>query len=391
MEVLKKLLSPLVQWRYSPKCKPFLPATLKIFKGFDRLKRQPLSFAFYGDQFQTSRTFWAEKLLEEGFNETDCGKMWMWKVGHTIRKNAPECAAVIFESDVFLTKMCTRLKGFRMPRSMQMHIDISRPLDEFDLNKRSAFHNAKRRIEKNRLSLEETKDPKVFDEFYHHMYTPYVKKKYSNSAYIHSHRTARKFFDRSLLYLIRQDDQVIAGGVTEITDESAKFHFVGVKDGNHDYVRQGALAALNVLRIINLKEKGVKRVNMGGTRPLLTDPLTLSKKSLMAQVSPEEYDPKDYIRLVLLKRQENLVHFLSQNPFVFITKKLKPRRAFFAVEDQFSSKKNFLNALEATDFSGLEKTILYCSKDDDVIKAWVDEAGLESLEIKSIDQPFPSG
>jgi hypothetical protein len=107
---------------------------------------------------------------------------------------------------------------------------------------------------------------------------------------------------------------------------------MGVKDGNREYVREGAVSACYYFLITEMKKRGFKKINLGGIRPFLNDGVTQFKISLKAQLALSQHNP--LVSMMLLRYSPGIESFLINNPFVCFEEDGGGYRAvFFRPED----------------------------------------------------------
>ena len=137
------------------------------------------------------------------------------------------------------------------------------------------------KIKRNHLDFFVTKDPAFFDFFYHRMYLPYMRERHRSRAIYREHEDMRKSFDHGELLFIRKGQDLIAGVLIDyqIMETIPRTTQLGVLDGNADYVREGALAAIYYYTIKYLKDKGHQRFNVGLSRPFLSDGVLRYKRN----------------------------------------------------------------------------------------------------------------
>jgi hypothetical protein len=147
------------------------------------------------------------------------------------------------------------------------------------------------------------------------MYLPYIEQVYGDRAFLMSYQEMQAAIARCELFLVTQDGEDIAGGIL-VYDGTDLVHgwSLGVKDGDHRWVRQGALAAFEHLQTGYLLEKGFARLHRGGSRPFLKDGALCFKKNRGMTIT----DRTTQSFIVLPRHDCDGVHaFLQENPFIY--------------------------------------------------------------------------
>ena len=138
-----------------------------------------------------------------------------------------------------------------------------------------------RRIRKNRLKYRVTSKPDDFDQFYHSMYLPHIQRVFNDHAYIMPYKEMQEAIPHCELFLITQDGEDIAGQILVYNEsELVRAWSLGVKDGDDQWVRKGALTALENLQTDYLLEKDYSKLHQGASRPFLKDGVLCFKKNV---------------------------------------------------------------------------------------------------------------
>jgi hypothetical protein len=170
-----------------------------------------------------------------------------------------------------------------------------------------------RRIRRHSFTLEVTRSVEQFDDFYHNMYVPYVAQNYGKCAKVASYESLYGVFQHSDLMLIRNQEQTI-GGMLTLCDNGVSFLWaLGIRDGNREYVKNGAASVLYHFCLQYLHEKGHKKVLLGWSRAFLHDGVLQFKKSLSQRIIGSY--PNGYALRIL--SASPAAAFLRNNPFVF--------------------------------------------------------------------------
>jgi len=170
-------------------------------------------------------------------------------------------------------------------------------------------------------------DPADFHFFYHQMYLPYTEKRFGKTRVEISKETMRHNFDNGELLLVKQEEQVVAGGIINysILEGIPRGTQIGVYHGNFEYVKRGALLAYYYYSINYLKKQGYKTFSLGSTRPLFNDGVLRHKLIWGAKVICEA---SNALLLWPLSKNMAIRKFLLSNSFICNDKKGPVLRVF---------------------------------------------------------------
>lgn len=262
-------------------------------------------------------------------------------------------------------------------------MDISVDISSFVKNK--SLQSDLRRIRSNRLSFELKNELPQFDNFYYNMYLPYITKRHGNQAFVMKYESMKEKFRNCDLLLIKKEKEYIAGILLAYEKDVARLWSIGVKDGNSDYIKYGAIGALFYFSIHHLKGKGYKRVSFGLSRAFLNDGVLQYKKKWNLQMV--DTDRLGFLFSPLSKTAA-MKGFLLNNPFIYI-KKPKINGAVFMESNQPLTKKDLQKIRDDYYLVGMNKLVIYkFGKHDSEIQEVVPSALSERMTICSAECIF---
>jgi hypothetical protein len=326
-----------------------------LYEGREFKDGHPLSFAYAGNIHEMNH-YWDHLILKGGFQKRSLGRHFFGNIRSKINKIAPACGFIFMEQSSLTLPFLNKKSEFSIPLLVQMEIDISHPLDElFDSQRRS---DIKRRIYKNHLSYEMSKDPKHFEDFYAHMYTPYIKQRYADAATITTYQSILKTMDNNEMILIKADGKIIAGAIVKfIKGQPPYLQHLGIVDANETYMRYGAIGAIYFFLIEELKKRSYNLLYVGGTRPLLSDGLTKYKLSFKARIRKE--NKHSCVRLMILNDSQGVKSFLTNSPFLFKNQEKEFCRALFVETTAGFTLQDLTDKLESSHCEGIKETHVY--------------------------------
>ena len=289
-----------------------------LLRGPEKVKGEPLSFLYCGNDGQyrhyiTHLAFGSEGRVEE------LGRMLVSKVLSAAGrdKERPVHAAWIEWNPVTRALFGSR-SAFALPRWVEAWLDIP---SEQEIKRHHSFGDAVRRIKKHGYTYEISRDRALYDHFYHRMYEPSIRNIHGDSAYIIAYPFFRTLYDCSELLLVRQEgeDGYIAGAIIQYEHGDVLFAYIGFKEGEYRFVRDGAAAAVYYFVTQRLREQGYSRYSMGGCKSFLDDGVLKMKMQKGAYIGAGKYVTDERIMLLLLEDSPGLRQFLLANPFLRLT------------------------------------------------------------------------
>lgn len=249
-----------------------------IIQGVETSSQRPLIILYAGNgRYPANKNLIAKLAFDQAFTETHIGKAWLWNAGrYPADRRADESLLVVLEVPRLFRSWWNPAHTFFLPTWFDGRVEADAPA--FSDSTKSDI----KRIKKNGLRYVITADPLRFKSFYDEMHVPYIAKTFGERAFIHNYRHMLDHFGPDRLYqellLVLKGDEPIAGILLGREQEGIYLHYVGVKDGNLEYVQEGALGALFYFPVDHARSKGLKSVNFGLTRPFLNDGVLQFKK-----------------------------------------------------------------------------------------------------------------
>lgn len=302
---------------------------LWLISGIEISSNQQLAILYAGNKID--KEFIAHLAFKGACEERHIGRQWLWKVVKAMNNKDSHFSLVIMEAPKILRKLFGNNKHFYIPCWTTGEVDISGDISSFLKN--ASLNSDVRRIRKNGLTYEVTRERQQFLNFYHHMYMPYVMTAHSNEAFIMGYEDmAKRYLDCDLL-LVKEKGVLISGTLIVYSKNKAGLWSVGVKDGNASYVKEGALSALFYFSVCYLKERGYKKVNFGESRAFLKDGVAQFKKKWRQRITGVSGAGFLFMPLALSK---GLKGFFMNNPFIYVEKNRLVAAVFEDENNSFS-------------------------------------------------------
>lgn len=222
-----------------------------------------------------SRDYISKTIFGPAYRSSYLGRTWLWKM-QKAPKAAGDVSLVFSDLDASYLRFLPAEHGITIPSWVHGEAKLPRGPKE---KSSSAVRVALRKIRQNSLQPEITHDQEHLDDFYDNMYVPHVTLRFGGSAYVAPRERVQRYFEKGELLLIKKDGKSIAGQLIYYEDSCANMAWMGVRDANWEFVRNGALLAVYEFTFRRAEEKGCHTLDMTRARPFLHDGLLQFKKT----------------------------------------------------------------------------------------------------------------
>ncbi|MHC4806120.1 MAG: hypothetical protein ACYTBX_07630, partial [Planctomycetota bacterium] len=302
---------------------------------------------------ETHKNFLAKLAFGNSYKEDYIGKTWLWRIFKTVKTRAHACSLMVAEAPKSSLVLFGKKKCFYIPLWVTGEVDIS--ADVSSLIRNESLKSDLRRIKRNKLHFELTNEPAQFDNFYYNMYLPHITKVHGNKAVIIKYDFMKREFRNCDLLLIKKEKEYIAGVLLAYTKNGARLWSLGVKDGNSDYIKDGAIGAIYYFSVLHLKEKGYKKVNFGASRAFLKDGVLWYKKKWDQNIVGTH---KIGFLIKPLSKTVAVKGFFLNNPFIYAHNN-RFNSAVFVEAAQSFSEKDFQRFYKDYYLNGVSKLFIY--------------------------------
>jgi hypothetical protein len=258
-------------------------------------------------------------LLDRKNNSTFLGRRWFWKIPDLVKSGNYDI--VIAEISPLTFNHFNKCNGYILPLWVTMRINIDRPISEIIKRSVSDFSDVIRRIRKYNLTYEILTGKEDFNDFNDKFYLPYITKRYEEDAMIEDLNKLWKSSPSPFLMSIIEDGKIV--GMSLIRKSGSTFYFLrlGLLNGNEEYRSHGVIGAMYYFCLLEGQKMGCQYLNLGGTKPFLTDGLTKFKMGLGAEFVLNN-DPSNevYLWLGVNENSVSANEFMHKNPFMYTDK-----------------------------------------------------------------------
>lgn len=259
-----------------------------------------------------NKNYLATMAFQSGYREQYLGKRWIWQIASESPGEKPGYPLRIVEVHGIFRKLFQNKRCFWVPSWLLGEIEIPDNIPAFVQREKNLRYNINK-VSRNRFYPEVTDETSRIYRFYNEMHVPYITKMHDKKAIIVDFRTIKRKTRKCDLVLVKKEGEDIAGGLLAYQRNRASCVILGVKDGNVEYVRNGALYALYYFAFSYLRRKGYKSVDMGTSRAFLKDGALKYKKMWNYRIVGKS--PVN-LMIQVVNLTEGARAFLQNNPFI---------------------------------------------------------------------------
>jgi hypothetical protein len=274
----------------------------------------------YAGYSPIKRAYYARLLLNGNYQHTFLGRYWYSKIPHLIDSlNIDMIVAEISPKTFAHFQNCN---GYILPVWTAIRINIDRPVCEIFSCRvtRMNYKNTMRCLRNHNLTYEILTDKNSFSYFKDRFYNPYMTKRHGEEAFIEDLNIMWKSCDHPLLMAIKENGIIVGMLFLKTSGEQLYLMRLGLLDGNKEYLNHGVIGAMYYFGILEGQQMGCKFVNLGGTRPFLTDGLTKYKVGWGGEFELNLSPTKEYLWFAVNQKSSLAKAFLYCNPFMYVNK-----------------------------------------------------------------------
>jgi hypothetical protein len=321
-----------------------------ILHGDEVTSKQRLDILYAGTE--KDRYFLIRLAFHGPSTEIHMGKKWLWAAAGILKRN-PNIALTVIEGPQSFKKFFAHNNCFFVPNWVYGEVDISANISIFMKNK--SLNSDVRRIRKNNLTYEISKNLDQFHNFYSKMYVPHITGAHGRESAIFNYDSMKEEFKNGELLLVTKKGESIGGMVIIYSNHNPRLWCLGIKDGNRDYVVDGVIGALFYFSVKYLKEKGFATVDFDVSRSFLKGGVLQYKKKWGMKIVNATYMGMIFRPLV---KTDGLKHFLINNPFICLRNK-EFDSAIFVEEDRLLTDEDLNEFHKMCYLEGISRMLIY--------------------------------
>lgn len=273
------------------------------------MSQRPLAITYCGQV--ANKNYIAHIAFNGAWAERAKNRATTWRLALGGRKALRADELVIFETNPHSRRLLRGRYQLDIPTWVGGTLELDHVMQRLRRSR-----NAKKdmsRFARAGVSYEIRKDRQAFDDFYHRMYKPYMTAVYGDRAFVMGYHDMVRRIDHCELLLIKRRDEYVSGAILVYENGMVKGWSVGVKEGDRQYVKTGALKAIDYFQAIYLHQKGFRTLHLGGSRPFLNDGVLRKKRAEGMQITD---DSPLRFGLMFSPKSESFAAFLASNPLI---------------------------------------------------------------------------
>ena len=315
------------------------------------------------------------------YRESYLGEKWVWNIHRMARSKKYLSSLIMVEGQEDFLMVPDVRNSLYIPLWIHGEVDCSTGFSEFLKN--DSLKSDARRIRKNKLDYEISKDESMFKEFYDTMYVPHITKAHGGAATIQSYEVMQKEFKYCELLRIIKEDEYIAGILLVFKDKKASMWSLGIRNGDHQYVKDGAIGALFYFSVFYLIKKGFDTIAFGLSRAFLNDGVVQYKMKWKQKIIGSS-DRGMYLRA--LSDTPAVKGYFMNNPFIYKDNRCYCGAVFMDHEGPFTQK-DLQKIFRKYFMQGIEKLRIYrlmgsgsTMENDDIPDELADRISIETAD-----------
>ncbi len=278
--------------------------------GKERYSGLPLSLAYFGHDFGFRTVL--QKMFTRGYNTRRTGRAWLGTPGFPLTPTNLDSDIVAIELDPVRWQAHDTGSGFLLPLWSQTNIMVANAYDQ--MKRSGSLKEDLRRIRKNKIVCETSRESADLRMYYEKMYFPYITGRHGDLSLPDSWEKIVETEKRGELILAGDSaGNSIGGIVLERTTEKLSARSLGLISKEKDILRTGVMSALYLACFERAKSYGYDSVGFGLTGPFLNDGLLRFKKKWGLQLVNR---CQQGIWLQFNKATSAVESFLINNPFI---------------------------------------------------------------------------
>jgi hypothetical protein len=273
----------------------------------------PLTVAYVGLDF--TKPFMKDLMFADGSVEQEIGRIPFWRCEEIA--NLSPADVIIVEATKHLVRRLSGRNAIVVPQLVDHILDVRGDWEDVKKRFRKSVRFERRLTKKHGYQYEVSHEDRDFETFYHDMYLPTVESRYGTLASPISAGEAYQYFRRGALFLVKRDGRRVCGSVCYLEQGVVQFIIMGLLNGDEQLMREGAVGALNCLRIQWANQQGYEAVNFLGSGARLRSSLFQYKRKWGTAVS---VSPRLHRRIWIKVRRLTpaVSQFLKENPFIVV-------------------------------------------------------------------------
>jgi len=270
----------------------------------------------YAGYSAIKRNYYARFILGSDSHHRLSRRKWFWQITNLLKSENVDL--VVSEISPVVLDHFRKSNGYIAPVRVMMRINIDRTESEICNGHVSDFPDIKRKIRKYNLTYEIIKDKSAINDFYEKFYLPYTTKRHGEEAFIEDLSAIGELSPSSFIMAVMENGVIVCEAQFIKSGESLALMRLGLLEGKMKYRPHGVIGAVYYFGILEGQKMKCRYLDLGGTRPFLTDGLTQFKLGLGAEFTPDYSQSNEYLWLGVNANSIVAKEFIKNNPVMHL-------------------------------------------------------------------------
>jgi hypothetical protein len=296
-----------------------------LLQGKEKGGGENLSILFFGDEKRVSLL--SDLLYSGEPKKESLGKVFIWRMKSRMNSALHRVDLVFIIMEGFSSRFLSWQGFIIIPEWVLFRLDLSKSFPEawnLSKSKNKSLRENLREFRRHNFSYEIAGDPGKFEYFYHHMYLPYITKRFEELTFLTGVHDMERVFRKGWLLLVKKGDDYVSGiMLIRLSRDTIFAHSLGITEGNIEYFKTGALTAVYYFSILWAKERGYRWIDFGHGGSFLRYGLFNHKKHWGMEIKISRRF-RNIFGIKICNFSHGVQNLLEENPFIFIDqRKLK--------------------------------------------------------------------
>ncbi|KQC03481.1 MAG: hypothetical protein APR53_05135 [Methanoculleus sp. SDB] len=207
-----------------------------------------------------------------GAHLENTGRIYIWNVPAFVRNRRN----IIVDMDMFFSFLFPDAV-FTFPWIQQV-LDLNIPIN-------TIMKHIRERKKISQYGCEISQDPQDLRFYYETMYIPFIRERFAEQAVILEIERIRFLLPEAEVLFVTESGQRIGGAIG--VQEGDIYRWLSTAITDEQYRKKGALSAAYYFGILRAKETGARSIDLGLSRPFLSDGVALHKRKWRATMKLE--------------------------------------------------------------------------------------------------------
>jgi hypothetical protein len=231
----------------------------------------PLTAAYFG----TGRSlgYLSHLLYEAPCQPQPAGKVMLPQLRQTVARLRADNDLIFVELPyTFLLGWSGQNGATTMPWLRQIVVINRRSWAQIEADfPKSQYRAEMRRLRREKFTYRISRAPADFDDFYYKMYLPYITQRFGPLTAVTPYNGLKCYFDRGWLLQVLAGQEVIAAELQYKRSDHLHVRSFGIVESETDWLKCGVSSAFYYFALKEAVQQGYYAVDLGLTRPFLSD------------------------------------------------------------------------------------------------------------------------